>query len=90
MQIDLGTSYIVTGIEIAGRGDTNQMITKFNIKTSMNGIDWIDQGDYMGPYHHLTSVKRNMKRSVIASVVRITALEWINHPSMRVDILVHE
>merc|ERR1719419_1490385 len=35
LTIDLGTSRIVTGIEIAGRGteNTNQMVTKFDVKT---------------------------------------------------------
>ena len=66
------------------------MITKFNIKTSINGINWIDQGDYLGNYQELAPVKRKLKRSVIASFVRITTKEYKNHPSMRVDVLVCE
>ena len=93
LTIDLGTSHIVTGIQIAGRGKGGgqiQMITKFNVKTSVNGIDWMNQGDFIGVYEELTSVKRKFKRSTVASFVRITALEYKYHPSMRVDILVYD
>ena len=54
-------------------------------------MEYIDyQGDYLGNYQELISVKRKLRRSVIASFIRITTLEYKNHPSMRVDILVHE
>ena len=93
LTIDLGTSKVITGVEIASRGKggcQNQMITKFNIKTSINGIDYTDQGDYIGNYQELISVKRKLRRSVIASFVRITILEYKVHPSLRVDVLVYE
>ena len=93
LTIDLGTSKVVTGVEIASRGKgnhQNQMITKFNVKTSINGIHWTDQGDFMGVYEELTPVKRKLRRAVIASFVRITTIEYKTHPSMRVDILVCE
>eukprot|EP00486_Rosalina_sp_Unknown_P003030 CAMPEP_0201569136 /NCGR_PEP_ID=MMETSP0190_2-20130828/10666_1 /ASSEMBLY_ACC=CAM_ASM_000263 /TAXON_ID=37353 /ORGANISM="Rosalina sp." /LENGTH=189 /DNA_ID=CAMNT_0047991133 /DNA_START=53 /DNA_END=622 /DNA_ORIENTATION=+ len=92
LTIDLGTSKVITGVEIASRGKgsyQNQMVTKFNIKTSINGIHWTDQGDYIGVYEELTPVKRKLRRSVIASFIRITILESKNHPSMRVDVLVY-
>lgn len=90
LTIDLGTSHIVTGIEIAGRGSSDQMVTKFRVETSTNGIHWIDQGIYVGPYEPATSVKRKLNQSVIASFVRIYPLEFEKHPSMRLDILVFD
>ena len=92
LTIDLDTSHVVTGIEIAGRGtdNTNQIITKFNVKTSENGIHWEDQGVFLGPHEESTPVKRKLRRAVVASFVRITPLEFKVHPSMRVDILVYE
>ena len=90
LTVDLETSHIVTGIEIAGRGDADQMITKYSVQTSENGISWVDQGTYLGPHHHLIAVKRKLKRAVVATFIRIIPLEFNNHPSMRVDILVYD
>mmetsp|Transcript_52838 Transcript_52838/g.87536 ORF Transcript_52838/g.87536 Transcript_52838/m.87536 type:complete len:181 (-) Transcript_52838:90-632(-) len=91
LTIDLMTTQLVTGIELASRGNDNhqnQMVTKFNVKTSLNGINWVNQGDFIGCCEPLVSVKRKLSRSVVASFVRITILESVIHPSMRVDVLV--
>ena len=92
LTVDLGTSHIVTGIEIAGRGTahTGQMVTKFRVQTSGNGIDWVDQGTYLGTFAPSTSVKRKLNKAVVAMFVRITPLEFKEHPSMRIDVLVYD
>ena len=88
--IDLTSSYIVTGVATQGRGDAAQWITEYSVATSENGIDWTDQGRYIGNFDQNTICKRKFKNPVSASFVKVTPIKSYSHPSMRLDILVYK
>ena len=88
--IDLTSSYIVTGVVTQGRGECNQHITEYSVATSENGLEWVDHGRFKGNFDNKTICKRKLKHPISASFVKFTALKYVEHPSLRLDILVYK
>merc|ERR1712054_484305 len=91
MQIDLGTVETVTGVTTQGRAASqwdNQYVTEYTVKTSVDGFTFVDvpgtctgqQGDERKACIFPAAVR--------ARYVRIVAVSWNAHISMRAGVLV--
>ena len=90
LTVDLCDSYLVTGVVTQGRGDAQQWITQYSVQTSENGVQWSNQGDFIGNFDNTSLCKRRFKKPVIASFVRFVTTKFHHHPTMRVDVLVYD
>ena len=88
--IDLLESYLITGIATASRGDCGQWTTKYSIQISSNGIDWVDNGQYIGNFEKTLVVKNKLLNPMPGRFVRLKILSYNSHPSLRLDVLVND
>eukprot|EP00994_Dinema_validum_P004160 NODE_219_length_2199_cov_177.880000_g142_i6.p1 GENE.NODE_219_length_2199_cov_177.880000_g142_i6~~NODE_219_length_2199_cov_177.880000_g142_i6.p1 ORF type:complete len:699 (-),score=173.73 NODE_219_length_2199_cov_177.880000_g142_i6:103-2148(-) len=90
-QMDLGCTKGVAGVAIQGRRGYGQRVTKFKISTSTDGrkFTFADKGKvFTGNHDNKTIVKAVLENPVEARYVRIVAISWHGHISMRSAILV--
>jgi len=90
LAVDMKTSYVVTGVAVQGRADGKQWVKRFSVLTSENGTKWVSQGTFNGNFDHLSVCRVRFKSPVLARFVKFTVLDYYNHPSMRVDVLVYD
>ena len=84
IQVDLGSEYWINAVSLQGRGDCNQYVTKFRIKysrTDENNLRNLDVFD--GNKDNTTVVKKYFKEPVLAKIIRLYVMEYVNHPSLR-------
>jgi len=90
IMVDLTTSLMVTGVATQGRGDGNaQWVTKYSIDTSENGEVWTTHGIFVGNFDIDTICQSRLEHPVLARFVKLTVVEYVNHPSLRWDVLTY-
>jgi len=87
--VDLTTSVLVSGVATKGRGDVDQWVTSYAIETSEDGLYWEKHGRYKGNFDRTTTCESRLKLPVLARLVKFTAMEYHQHPCMRLDVLVY-
>ncbi|XP_072174491.1 lactadherin-like [Diadema setosum] len=95
LKIDLGEVFMVTGVITQGRTSFEQWATSIHISTSLNDIDWIFAIDplsngpkvYPANYDRDTHVTSLLPNPLRARYVRIHPITFMNHASMRVEVL---
>jgi len=90
LAVDMKTSYLVTGVAVQGRADAAQWVKRFSVLTSDNGTKWVFQGTFIGNFDQLSVCRVSFKSPVLARFVKFSVLDYHNHPSMRVDVLVYD
>merc|ERR1719356_1796341 len=73
----------VNGVVTQGRNDRNQWVTSYQVSTSVDGDNWKNVGTYTGNKDRSTKVKSMFPSPESARCVRISALTWRGHLSMR-------
>merc|ERR1711920_325373 len=90
IMVDLTTSMLVTGVATQGRGDrSTQWVPKYSIDTSENGYDWIDHGTFGGNFDSDTICRSRLKYPVPARYVKLSVLDYKDHPCLRWDVLTY-
>ena len=94
IQFDLGQERTVAGTVIQPRFDVPKYTTEYTVSTSLDGKSWTAvPGKYNG-YALLPSDKQTNKFSnealVRARYVRMIVIQWIDHVSLRADVLIAE
>ena len=86
--IDLLEPRLVTGIALQGRAESDQFATRVELHTSINGTAWTREGVYIGCFDNITVVKRALPAARLVTFVKLKILEFHDHPSLRMDVLV--
>ena len=87
IQVDLGGEYWINAISLQGRGDVNQYVTKFRIRYSLTDEKNLRHLDvFEGNKDNTTIVKRYFKEPVLARIIRLYVLGYVDHPSLRWDL----
>ena len=86
IEVNLGGSYLITGVSIQGRGDSNQYVTKFRVLYSNDGINFLNISEFRGNNNNTTVEKRQFPIPIYAKFIRIQILEFHEHPSLRFDL----
>ncbi|XP_038060028.1 lactadherin-like [Patiria miniata] len=99
IQVDFGTSVIVTGVITQGRGDSpydNQLVSEFKVAYSNDGQEWTYvtaegatsprkfPGNLKG---HNSQVTTTFPKAFQAKFLRILPTKWGAHCSMRFEVL---
>jgi len=87
--VDMTTSYIVTGVATQGRGDLDAWVTSYSIETSEDGNYWQKHGSFEGNFDRDTICESRLDLPVLARLVRLSDMEYVNHVCMRLDVLVY-
>ncbi|XP_072041290.1 lactadherin-like [Amphiura filiformis] len=100
IQVALGVPTWVTGVLIQGREDWSppqwQYVTRFKVQYSEDGEFWAffeqytnNQGEMIfdGNTNHTTIVTNLFPAPVLASYIKIIPVEWIQHISMRFELV---
>eukprot|EP01012_Entosiphon_sulcatum_P008129 TRINITY_DN14306_c0_g1_i1.p1 TRINITY_DN14306_c0_g1~~TRINITY_DN14306_c0_g1_i1.p1 ORF type:complete len:148 (-),score=19.48 TRINITY_DN14306_c0_g1_i1:25-468(-) len=76
-----------TAVDLQGRQDVDQWVTKYKIQTSMDGITFTDvaNGKEFPGCTSRGNVVRTTFPPVFARVLRIVPTAWVNHISLRFD-----
>jgi len=90
LTVDMKTSYLVTGVATQGRADEHQWVKRFSVMTSEDGTKWASQGIFNGNFDYLSVCRVRFNSPVLARFVKFKVLDYHNHPSMRVDVLVYD
>ena len=83
MQIDAGMVVDVHGVVTQGRRDSDQWVTKYTVKTSVDGKAWAGAGTFDGNTDRSTKVHSIFEKPTKARYVRIVVDEWNGHICMR-------
>ena len=84
IQVDLGSEYWINAVSLQGRADSNQYVTKFRIRYSLTDENNLRNLDvFEGNKDNTSVVKRTFKEPILARVIRLYVLEYVNHPSLR-------
>ncbi len=62
-----------------GRGDCDQWVTGFLLKTSDNGVDWkiVDEGRvFKGNSDRTTKVRNEIKNKPTSRILRLCPIKW--------------
>jgi len=87
--VDMTTSFLVTGVATRGVAST-EYVRKYSVETSENGHTWRSHGFFVGNFDGATICRVRFNSPVFARFVRFKVLEFKNHPSMTLDVLVYE
>jgi hypothetical protein len=90
-QINAGGQVPITGVVVQSRRNSDQRVTKFHVKHSLDGSTWLDVD---GGAHFVVATGTPgpttnkidgavFENPVMAQYIRIIVLEWVNHISMR-------
>lgn len=90
VQLDLGAQTAVVGVALQGRADADEWVTKFTVRLSVDGENFVDlprEFEYDGSKNRETVGRVLFGREVRARYVRIVAQEFFGRASLRVDAL---
>merc|ERR1719499_2070634 len=93
MQIDLGESKTVHGVETQGyvQQTQNHWVTGFYVSTSVDGVTFVqDPQLFPGNSDMDTVVSHTLSQSVTARYIRFIVQSWNEYPSMRASVLTCE
>ena len=91
IQLDLGKERRVAGtvIQPRFRNETIQYVTEYTVSTSLDGQSWTAvPGKYNGLAEGTKENKFSNGAIVVTRYVRMTVTKWINHISLRADVLI--
>lgn len=91
VELDIGYKTWLIGVITQTRGNHNQFVKTYKIKTSLDGTNWIDHdrifnGNRNGDYQNKTKSTSILRNNIETRYVRIIPQTWHGHPSMRVGI----
>jgi len=90
MSIDLQATTRVAGVLLQGRNSAcgcSQWLTRVQIFTSPNNIDWIDQGTFAGSSDQDSLTNIIFSKAAVCRYVRLQVVSVSNHASARWDVL---
>jgi len=87
MQLDLGNSREVVGVEIQGRNYSEQRVTAFTVWYSMDGSNFVQNPTQFTSAATGQARTRVVFPQMTARYVRINVLKWQEWPSMRAGVL---
>merc|ERR1711920_903205 len=92
IMVDLTKSRLVTGVATQGRGDAvhQQWVTKYSIKTSENGKEWMDHESFGGNFDPETICQSRFDHPVLARYVKLNVVNYHNYPCLRWDVLAYK
>ena len=86
MQLDLGEVVLVAGTVAQGRGVHDQYVSKYVVKRSVDGSNWLDvPGQFSVAVNGTT--ENLFARALYTQHIRLIVLEWEGYISMRADAL---
>lgn len=88
LQIDLRGYKWIRGVSTKGRSDADEWVTKYQVKTSLDGSNWDDGMLFQGNSDRNTGKENIFPFAKVARYVRFLAKEWSGHISMRADVIV--
>lgn len=88
--VDLTKSFLVTGVATQGRGDAQRRVTKYSIKTSEDGEEWIDHGSFGGNFDYQTICQSRFDHPVLARYVKLNVVGHQGQPCLRWDVLAYK
>ena len=92
VRMDLGDSKDIRGVQIQGRKDSNQWVTKFKVSYSINGSNYtlVDNGKIFTGSNDRNTINNVLFNSnVKARYVRIHPQTWYRHISMRCGVILY-
>jgi len=92
--VDLGVAATITGVVTQGKGDSKEWVTQFHVSHSMDAYVWTFVSDHYGHkkvFHGNTdshTPRHNyLLPPIYARFVRIHAIAWNSHPSLRIELM---
>jgi len=88
MQMDLNQAWLVGGTVIQPRVGNTQYVTKYKVKTSLDGKNWNDVGATFEGHGSETWENMFDGQLINARYVRIYPQSWSGHMSLRADVMI--
>ena len=88
VQFDMEQDVTVWGVVMKPRCDTNQRVTSFQVSSSVRGTRWCDVSGRITPDYSVNETSTSwLDEPVTARYWRIKVLAFLNHPSMKADLI---